>query len=118
MRSPIHSSKSYFTKFLSCIDGDHSACSHTDFAGDVTWLCQCECHPRDLSSDDNNYARFDPLPEDSQRAIRYSGVQENGVPVGLNACSKCGAYRGLCLQDQNPLRWHLGLIRVRCRCEK
>ena len=112
MRSPT-----YFTKFLSCIDGSHSDCQHSDSAGEVVWVCQCECHPRELAGDDNNYALFDILPEAIQRALRYAGAQDNGVPVGLNVCGRCREYRGQCLQDQNPLRWHLGVMRVKCGCE-
>src|SRR3954454_2425079 len=112
MRSPT-----YFTKFLSCIDGDHSGCHHSDTGGEVVWICQCECHPSDLAADDNNYAVFEPLNPEAQRALRYAGVQESGVPKGLNICSRCSEHRGLCLLDQDPLRWHLGLIRVKCRCE-
>ena len=112
MRSPT-----YFTKFVSCIDGYHSECHHSDSAGEVVWVCQCECHPRELAADDNNYVLFEPLPEDAQRALRYAGAQENGVPKGLNVCNTCREYRGHCLQDQNPLKWHHGLMRVKCRCE-
>jgi hypothetical protein len=44
-----------------------------------------------------------------------SGRQQNGVPLGLTRCSRCGEWRGECI-DPNP--WlHGVVVPVHCLCE-
>jgi hypothetical protein len=113
MKSPA-----YPTQFLACLEGDHSACAHVDSASNVTWICQCECHPRDLAAPHNNYALFPLPPESVQVVLRYSGHQPNGQAKGLRRCPDCDEWRGTALISQDPLEWHLGLRQVECTCER
>jgi hypothetical protein len=112
MRSPM-----YYTQFLACVEGRHGQCQQRDQEGLVEWICQCECHPRDLNAPDNNYALFPPLSQGMQMILRYAGLQYSGVPKGLRRCVRCGDWRGLALLSQDPLEWHLGFIRHACRCD-
>jgi hypothetical protein len=113
MKSPA-----YPTQFLSCLEGDHGACTHVDTASNVTWICQCECHPRDLAAPHNNYALFPIPPESVQVVLRYSGHQPNGQAKGLRRCPDCAEWRGTRLVSENPLEWHLGLTHQQCECER
>ena len=48
-------------------------------------------------------------------ARTLSGRQRNGVPLGLTRCSRCGEWRGECI-DPNP-RLHGVVVPVHCSCE-
>lgn len=112
MKSPIHS-----TLFLCCIEGRHGECSHVERPGLYTWVCQCECHPRDLASTDNNYDKFEPLPDELQEVLRYSGHYRSGIPRGLRRCPECSEWRGLHLASPDPLEWHKGVTLRECACD-
>lgn len=107
----------YPTQFLACLEGNHEKCQHVDAPGLIAWVCQCECHPRELAAADNNYDRFQPLPEPVQEVLRYAGTGRNGVARGLRQCRECGELRGRYLLSENPLEWHLGFTETECSCE-
>lgn len=50
-----------------------------------------------------------------EELIHLQGVQENGLPKGLEICPVCGDYRGECL-DPNPKMSGL-VVRVSCYCD-
>jgi len=50
-----------------------------------------------------------------EELICLQGVQENGLPKGLEPCPVCGDYRGECI-DLNPMLRDL-VVRVSCYCE-
>jgi|SRR3954463_15273978 hypothetical protein len=105
----------YPTQFLACLEGNHTACRHTDSPGLITWVCQCECHPRELDTADNNYAKFPPLPAEVQEIVRYSSKTKSGLPRGLRQCRNCGELNGRTLSP-DPLQWHKGLHEKHCLC--
>ena len=116
MKLPIYS-----TRFLACLEGEHSNCKHVDAPGLIAWVCQCDCHITDsLAATElpNNYSRFPPLPAEVEEIVRYSirvGRARTAREIGLSTCGVCGETRGRAL-GLDPLLWHHGFYEVHCRC--
>lgn len=70
MKSPA-----YPTRFLACVEGQHQQCRHVDEGGNVAWVCQCDCHPREALLGPA-YALFPAPPESVQVIVRADRVIE------------------------------------------